>query len=47
MFGAASYARTVYPGGGPHRRGEKEFAFRGGPPQVLRCDNGPEFISEA
>ena len=23
------------------------FALWGGPPQVLRCDNGPEFISEA
>ncbi|MFB9781406.1 IS3 family transposase [Rhodococcus baikonurensis] len=26
---------------------EKAFALWGGPPQVLRCDNGPEFISEA
>ncbi|GAA3130695.1 hypothetical protein GCM10020255_004340 [Rhodococcus baikonurensis] len=25
----------------------KAFALWGGPPQVLRCDNGPEFISEA
>lgn len=26
---------------------EKAFALWGGPPQVLRCDKGPEFISEA
>jgi len=26
---------------------EKAFALCGCPPQVLRCDNGPEFISEA
>ena len=26
---------------------EKAFALWGGPPQVLRCDNVPEFISEA
>ncbi|BAE46181.1 integrase catalytic domain-containing protein [Rhodococcus erythropolis] len=26
---------------------KKAFAFWGGPPQILRCDNGPEFISEA
>jgi len=26
---------------------KKAFALWGGPPQVLRCDNGPEFISEA
>ncbi|MDI9960667.1 MULTISPECIES: IS3 family transposase [unclassified Rhodococcus (in: high G+C Gram-positive bacteria)] len=26
---------------------EKSFALWDGPPQVLRCDNGPEFISEA
>ena len=26
---------------------EKAFAFWDGPPQVLRCDNGPAFIFEA
>src|SRR5690349_1638051 len=29
------------------QRLKKAFALWGGPPQVLRCDNGPEFISEA